>query len=307
MESTKRILVYLRKENSLLQCAKFVQCITGQFCAHQNKAVVNCGLDQNRFIISDQQFSGSSSVQLQRPPFCPIKNLSLAQAASLPEQIQSRGVDVGVAILLQTANKKVLLTRRNKSLNIFPNVWVPPGGHMEPGEQLLEAGLRELWEETGLNLKNETPPWRILGLWESAFPPVLSRGLPTRHHIVTYVLVTSRESHQELQAKLHPDEREVSACTWLDPDMADRIVRTQEGEEDSGKNLTGFPASVQVTEVSGDSLYQKDVDVSIFLNTAPAEGEDVERVSTGTKYALKLWLETLQTGGTAPPLRKECV
>ncbi|XP_018425575.1 PREDICTED: nucleoside diphosphate-linked moiety X motif 17 [Nanorana parkeri] len=296
MESAKRILVYLSKDNSLLQCARFVQGITGQFCSgHEDKAVVNCGLDQNRFVISDRPFSGSSSVRLQRPPFCPIKILSPDQAARLPEQIRARGVDVGVAIVLQTANNKVLLTRRSKTLNIFPNVWVPPGGHMEPGEQLLHAGLRELQEETGLNLRSETPPWRILGLWESAFPPLLNRGLPTRHHIVTYLLVTSDETHQELQEKLRPADEEVSACVWLDPEIAEQIVAVPEGEEDSGKNLPRIPTSIQVTEVSGSSLYRKDVDVSVFLSTAPADGEDVERVSTGTKYALELWLESMQT------------
>nr|DBA13914.1 TPA: hypothetical protein GDO54_004938 [Pyxicephalus adspersus] len=245
MESAKRILVYLSKDNSLLQCARFVQGITGHFsCGHEDRAVVNCGLDQNRFVISDRPFGGSSSVQLQRPSFCPIKHLNPDQTALLPEQIRSRGVDVGVAILLQTANQKVLLTRRSKTLNIFPNVWVPPGGHMEQGEELLDAGLRELQEETGLDLRNETPPWRILGLWESAFPPLLSRGLPTRHHIVTYLLVTSNKSHQELQEKLCPAEEEVSACVWLQPEMAEIIVAAQDGK-DFGRNQTGIPNSVQ--------------------------------------------------------------
>ncbi|CAI9608965.1 unnamed protein product, partial [Staurois parvus] len=206
---------------------------------------------------------------LQRPPFCPIKNLSPDQAARLPEQIRDRGVDVGVAILLQTANKKVLLTRRTKTLNIFPNVWVPPGGHMEPGEQLLQAGLRELQEETGLDLRNETPPWRILGLWESAFPPLLSCGFPTRHHIVTYLLVTTRETHQELQRSSAQRNRKVSACLWLDPEVAELIVAAQEGEEHSGKNLTAIPDSIPITEVCGNSLCQKDLDVSVLVGVAP--------------------------------------
>ncbi|KAM5129906.1 nucleoside diphosphate-linked moiety X motif 17 [Mantella aurantiaca] len=296
MESAKRILVYLSKESSLLQCARFAQGITGQFSSDQeDRAEVKCGLDQDRFVISDRPFSGSSNVRLQRPPFCPIKTLSPDQAARLPEDTRDRGVDVGVTILLQTANKKVLLTRRSKTLSLFPNVWVPPGGHMEPGEQLLDAGLRELEEETGLNLRSETPPMRILGLWESAFPPLLSRGLPMRHHIVTFLLVISGHTHQELQEKLRPSEEEVSACVWLDPDIAQRIVTAQEGEEHSGKNPTRDPGSVQVTEVSGGSLSRKVLSVSVLLKAAaPAGGEDAERVSTGTKYALGLWLETLR-------------
>ncbi|XP_073495426.1 nucleoside diphosphate-linked moiety X motif 17 isoform X2 [Phyllobates terribilis] len=293
MESAKRVLVYLRKETSLLQCAKFVQGVTGHFApGGQDRATVNCGLDHNQFIISDQPFRGSRKAQLQRPSFCPIKNLTVEQAMSLPEELTSRGVDVGVAVLVQSVNKRVLLTRRAKELRIFPNVWVPPGGHMEDGEQLHEAGLRELQEETGLNLQGADLLWSILGLWESAFPPLLSRGLPQRHHIVAYLLVSSNETYQELQ--LRPDEQEVSACAWIDPAIAERIVAAEEGVKDSGRENPGLQTSIRITEVRGRSLTQKDLAVSTLLNTAPIDGEDTERVSTGTKYALELWLETLR-------------
>lgn len=63
----------------------------------------------------------------QRAQFCPFKHLAETEAASLPDDILNRGVDVGVAILLQSANQRLLLTRRAASLRIFPNVWVPPG------------------------------------------------------------------------------------------------------------------------------------------------------------------------------------
>ncbi|CAJ0923579.1 unnamed protein product [Ranitomeya imitator] len=331
MECVKRILVHLRKEESLLQCAKFVQGVTGHFApCGQDRATVNCGLDHNRFIISDRPFSGSRKAKLQRPSFCPIKNLTAEQAASLPEEIVSRGVDVGVTILVQSVNKRVLLTRRTKELHIFPNIWVPPGlyrhcksdriqsclhcalysshiqscihkyfqlftgGHMENGEQLHEAGLRELQEETGLNLQSTDLLWSILGLWESAFPPLLSHGLPQRHHIVAYLLVSSNETHHELQEKLRPDEQEVSACAWIDPELAKMIVAAEEGVKDSGRENPELQTSVRITEVCGRSLTQRDLAVSTLLNTAPIDGEDTERVSTGTKYALGLWLEALR-------------
>lgn len=47
--------------------------------------------------------------------------------AATPLDVQQRGVDVGVAVLLQTSDERVLLTRRAKELHIFPNLWVPPG------------------------------------------------------------------------------------------------------------------------------------------------------------------------------------
>ena len=37
---------------------------------------------------------------LTHPPFCPIKQLSAEQAASLPPDITSRGVNVGVVVIL---------------------------------------------------------------------------------------------------------------------------------------------------------------------------------------------------------------
>ena len=48
-------------------------------------------------------------------------------------------------------------------MRTFPGVWVPPGGHIELNETLLEAGLRELREETGLKL--DDPAHHLLGLW----------------------------------------------------------------------------------------------------------------------------------------------
>ncbi|XP_061462887.1 nucleoside diphosphate-linked moiety X motif 17 isoform X3 [Rhineura floridana] len=135
-EGLPRVRVYLSKEKSRPQRATFPQSIAGHFCAAEEDSwMVNCGLDQHRFLISDREFPGSNRVLLQRPSFCPIKHLSEAQVACLPLETRERGVDVGVAILLQSANQKVLLTRRSKHLNIFPNIWVPPGGHIEPDEQ----------------------------------------------------------------------------------------------------------------------------------------------------------------------------
>ena len=34
---------------------------------------------------------------------------------------------------------------------------------------------------------------------QSIYPPMLSRGLPRRHHIVTYLLLLSAEPHEQLE------------------------------------------------------------------------------------------------------------
>lgn len=50
----------------------------------------------------------------------------------------------------------VLMMKRSKSSRIFPDFWVPVGGHMEPDEinDPLKACLREVYEETGIKENN---------------------------------------------------------------------------------------------------------------------------------------------------------
>ncbi|XP_061462888.1 nucleoside diphosphate-linked moiety X motif 17 isoform X4 [Rhineura floridana] len=260
-EGLPRVRVYLSKEKSRPQRATFPQSIAGHFCAAEEDSwMVNCGLDQHRFLISDREFPGSNRVLLQRPSFCPIKHLSEAQVACLPLETRERGVDVGVAILLQSANQKVLLTRRSKHLNIFPNIWVPPGGHIEPDEQLLDAGLRELREETGLCLQDREFSWRMLALWEAGFKA---------------------------------DEAEVSAYTWLEAQVLASIAATREEVGGTRKMVGDLPPAVSIMELQHGSAKTVAIPTTTFLNSAPARGEDVERVSTGTKFALQRWLDTL--------------
>ncbi|CAL8249541.1 unnamed protein product [Boreogadus saida] len=231
VQKVQKVLVHLSRGSAAAQCARFVQSITGHF-GGQDETQVGCYLDNNRFILSQ---GAGQRVPLKRPAFCPFKHLSVTQAAAIPLDVQDRGVDVGVAVILQTANQRVLLTRRAAGLRIFPGLWVHPGGHVELEETLVAAGLRELHEETGLEVEveveqNHVSP-QILGLWESAYPARLSRGSPFRHHIVTFMLLHSPHTHRELQVCLRPDPVEVSACLWVDRDLARSIVGGADGEE----------------------------------------------------------------------------
>ena len=55
-----------------------------------------------------------------------------------------------MCLALVDGDKKVLVTRRNIKMKIFPRAWVLPGGHVDPGETLENAAIRELFEETGV-------------------------------------------------------------------------------------------------------------------------------------------------------------
>ncbi|KAM4581262.1 nucleoside diphosphate-linked moiety X motif 17 isoform 1-T3 [Odontesthes bonariensis] len=293
MDKVRRILVYVCKDRAAPQRVQFAQSIMAQLTdGGDDEVEASCSLEKNQFLLSRGE--EGNRIPLKRPAFCPIKHLSAPQAAAIPLDVQQRGVDVGVAVLLQTASRRVLLTRRATELRIFPNVWVPPGGHVEPDETLLEAGLRELKEETGLKLEPEEVSPKILGLWESVFPPMLSRGLPQRHHVVVYMLLHSSLTHLQLQASLSPSPAEVSACLWADSPLARAIVSAVDGEDGGVRLDDELPVSISVSQVSADgALTSTSVPGAVFITRAPASGPDLERVSTGTKYALDLWLKSL--------------
>jgi ADP-ribose pyrophosphatase YjhB (NUDIX family) len=61
------------------------------------------------------------------------------------QQSQSPEIGVGIAI---TENDKILPTRRRD----YP-VWCIPGGHISPGESVIDAAIREAREETGLSVQ----------------------------------------------------------------------------------------------------------------------------------------------------------
>ncbi|XP_034498971.1 nucleoside diphosphate-linked moiety X motif 17 isoform X2 [Ailuropoda melanoleuca] len=241
-----------------------------------------CGLKRGRLVLSDGPSPGASTrlpLQLKAP------------GAELP---RNRGVDLGVAIILQSSDQTVLLTRRTRTLSVSPNLWVPPGGHVELDEELLDGGLRELWEESGLQLPQGQFSWVPLGLWESAYPPRLSWGLPKYHHIILYLLVVSQESQQQLQARIQPNRSEVSAFMWLGPDVAAAVAATEDGTETPRHLPQELPPSVLTVELAEEGGARPlALPVSTLLRTTPTTAEGKERVSSGTKFALRLWLQHL--------------
>lgn len=52
---------------------------------------------------------------------------------------------------------------------------------------------------------------------------------------------------------------------------------------------------------SNGALSDSSLPTAVFVNRAPASGPDLERVSTGTKFALELWLRTLKSNITSDP------
>lgn len=57
---------------------------------------------------------------------------------------------------------KVLMHQRAQTKSKFPGFWIGPGGHVEEGEDVLTAAIREIEEETGVILKPQDVTLKVL-------------------------------------------------------------------------------------------------------------------------------------------------
>lgn len=62
-----------------------------------------------------------------------------------------RGVEVVGSAIIENEREEILLVKSPK----WNNKWTMPGGHIEPGESIEKALLREAEEEIGLKMKSK--------------------------------------------------------------------------------------------------------------------------------------------------------
>jgi len=110
---------------------------------------------------------------------------------------------IGVNVVVFDASRRVLLTQRRDN-----RLWCLPSGHMDLGETVTEAGIRETEEETGLRVAVDD----ITGVYSDPWF-AMRIGLGLRYHIVNIVVrghvtggVLVRETDETLDAG------------WFDPD-----------------------------------------------------------------------------------------
>ncbi|CAF3929495.1 unnamed protein product [Rotaria sp. Silwood2] len=218
------------------------------------------------------QRNDQSTILFRRPSYCPFTNLHLQNNSSIIPDNPSNSIAIGIVVLFETHDHRVLITRRASHMRTFPSCWVCPGGGIEQGETLLQAGVRELYEEVGIEInKNELETSRTLALWESSFPVDLNHGLPRRHHIVIYFHVRSSRTSDKISIKIDPNE--VDAYAWLSYEQIGNICQ----RTNSLGNLHMFDAYVHQT-----GMCQLPFDL---LTTA--DYNQKENLTNGTRFGLE--------------------
>jgi 8-oxo-dGTP pyrophosphatase MutT (NUDIX family) len=140
-----------------------------------------------------------------------IADLCAAFTRAAPADIAPDLKRAAVAIVLTGAGEEMsqtslLLTRRAAGLRSHRAQWALPGGRCDAGETLVEAALRELHEELGLQLE----PDAVLGLLDD---------YPTRSgYLVTPVVIWAASS-----AAMSPNPAEVASVHPVGLDSIERI------------------------------------------------------------------------------------
>ena len=104
--------------------------------------------------------------------------------AYLKDQLDFTGVKVALLV-----EKSILVVLRDNKPDIpWPNMWELPGGGREGIETPLECLQREVWEELGLTLKEESI------IWSRIYPSILDKD----RLAVFVVAQISQEQYQEI-------------------------------------------------------------------------------------------------------------
>lgn len=117
-----------------------------------------------------------------------------------------KGIEVVCGIIIRNKQGKILLTRSQN----WSDKWVLPGGHIEAGESIFKAAVREGREETGLELK----PVAICFSGELINTADFKRPA---HFVYFNVVLDALSENMTLDNKEHSDYR------WLNPEEALRL------------------------------------------------------------------------------------
>lgn len=117
----------------------------------------------------------------------------------------------GVAAIIRDEEGRVLLIRRGDGRG-----WSLPGGIMEPGEGVVDCLLREVWEETGL----EVEPLHLVGVYSDPARLLVTYPNGDQAHFVVSTFECRRVGGQ-----LRPDGEESLEVAFFPPDaLPDQVV-----------------------------------------------------------------------------------
>ncbi len=114
-----------------------------------------------------------------------------------------RGIEIVGGAVIQNDQGQILLVKSPK----WQNKWLLPGGHIDPGESIMNSQVRETLEETGLTVK----PITIFAWGEL----INSKNFHRPAHFIYFDVYC-----QLISGDLKLDNKELTDYKWLMPEQA---------------------------------------------------------------------------------------
>jgi 8-oxo-dGTP pyrophosphatase MutT (NUDIX family) len=117
-------------------------------------------------------------------------------------------------------NKAVLLRLHEKY-----NFWIAPGGHVDPGEDINQAVLREVWEEVGLKVELIGPStWtkQDFDINKDLVPPIfVNRHAINEHHDHSSLIFVAKSDSREINPQEEASKN--AKCVWVTQEELDQM------------------------------------------------------------------------------------
>ena len=200
-------------------------------------------------------------------------------------------VRLGVVAAVSDPEGRILLTRRAPHMRSFPRAWVMPGGGLDDGENLFDCLIREVKEETGVDV--DPGSMEPFCLWESCYPTCgddcISAGTGiTAHYLVVFCLAKTTERDMSLLEKqVELDEQETDLALWLSANDFARILDHPLGGVDIG--------SSSVVSSASSSDTRREVALEDLCGIYP-RGDAIKGIAQGNLFMLE---ELLHSKGGA--------
>jgi len=162
------------------------------------------------------------------------------------------------------ANGDVLLTQR-AFRGMYDGMWVFPGGHVDVGESLMTAAVREVREETGLGVDGAS--LQPLAVWEGA---VSSK----KKQFCVVFFAADALCDNALSCSMELQTKEVHRAAWVSKELLPRILDTHV-----------LHSGIEIDGVLIEDDAQQDTRISL--------AELQKGLGEGHKFALRAYLESL--------------
>lgn len=112
------------------------------------------------------------------------------------------------------------------------NYWGSPGGHVDPGQDVNEAAIREVWEEAGLKVTLIGPDGWVktdTDTNKDLVPPIFvnRHQINATHEHSAFVFIAKSES-RDIAPQTEEDRLKAAECRWVTQAELDELLGSDE-------------------------------------------------------------------------------